>query len=298
MRRIPKFSLLHTFEAAARTESFSLASEELCITPSAVSHQIRELEGYFGRKLFVRQNRRVELTAEGRRLQESLSQVFESIETACDEVRLAPQEQILAIYCAASFAVKWLGPRLPEFVKAYPDITIRLTSGAEQIDLTRTKELDVVISYNEPPTRKGVVLQALGQENIVPMCAPRLLSTDMSARQQMPELVLIESQLSRVKWSNWLALNGLTLPHRPRPSFDRAAMSISAAADGMGVALESTRLAEREITRGDLVIVGADEFEPVLQEIHFLSYRSVEHKLHKVAAFRDWLLSQTELQIV
>jgi DNA-binding transcriptional LysR family regulator len=231
-------------------------------------------------------------------LQESLSQVFESIETACDEVRLAPQEQILAIYCAASFAVKWLGPRLPEFVKAYPDITIRLTSGAEQIDLTRTKELDVVISYNEPPTRKGVVLQALGQENIVPMCAPRLLSTDMSARQQMPELVLIESQLSRVKWSNWLALNGLTLPNRPRPSFDRAAMSISAAADGMGVALESTRLAEREITRGDLVIVGADEFEPVLQEIHFLSYRSVEHKLHKVAAFRDWLLSQTELQIV
>ncbi len=298
MRRIPKFSLLHTFEAAARTESFSLASEELCITPSAVSHQIRELEGYFGRKLFVRQNRRVELTAEGRRLQESLSQVFESIETACDEVRLAPQEQILAIYCAASFAVKWLGPRLPEFVKAYPDITIRLTSGAEQIDLTRTKELDVVISYNEPPTRKGVVLQALGQENIVPMCAPRLLSTDMSARQQMPELVLIESQLSRVKWSNWLALNGLTLPNRPRPSFDRAAMSISAAADGMGVALESTRLAEREITRGDLVIVGANEFEPVLQEIHFLSYRSVEHKLHKVAAFRDWLLSQTELQIV
>ena len=298
MRRIPKFSLLHTFEAAARTESFSLASEELCITPSAVSHQIRELEGYFGRKLFVRQNRRVELTAEGRRLQESLSQVFESIETACDEVRLAPQEQILAIYCAASFAVKWLGPRLPEFVKAYPDITIRLTSGAEQIDLTRTKELDVVISYNEPPTRKGVVLQALGQENIVPMCAPRLLSTDMSARQQMPELVLIESQLSRVKWSNWLALNGLTLPNRPRPSFDRAAMSISAAADGMGVTLESTRLAEREITRGDLVIVGANEFEPVLQEIHFLSYRSVEHKLHKVAAFRDWLLSQTELQIV
>ena len=107
---------------------------------------------------------------------------------------------------------------------------------------------------------------------------------------------MIESQLNRVKWSNWFALNRLPLPTRPRPSFDRAAMSISAAADGMGVALESTRLAEREITRGDLVVVGADEFDPILQEIHFLSYRSVEHKLQKVSAFRDWLLSQTELQ--
>ena len=296
MRRIPKFSLLHTFEAAARTESFSMASEELCITPSAVSHQIRELESYLGRKLFVRQNRRVELTGEGRRLQDSLSQVFESIETACDEVRLAPQEQILAIYCAASFAVKWLGPRLPEFVKAYPDITLRLTSGAEQIDLTRTKELDVVISYNEPPARKGVVSQALGQEKIVPLCAPSLLSPTQTAREQMPGLVLIESQLNRVKWSNWFAVNRLTLPAPPRPSFDRAAMSISAAADGMGVALESTRLAEREITRGDLVVVGAEEFEPILQETHFLSYRSVEHTLQKVRAFRDWLLSQSALQ--
>jgi len=296
MRRIPKFSLLHTFEAAARTESFSMASEELCITPSAVSHQIRELESYLGRKLFVRQNRRVELTGEGRRLQDSLSQVFESIETACDEVRLAPQEQILAIYCAASFAVKWLGPRLPEFVKAYPDITLRLTSGAEQIDLTRTKELDVVISYNEPPARKGVVSQALGQEKIVPLCAPSMLSPTQTAREQMPGLVLIESQLNRVKWSNWFSVNRLPLPTRPRPSFDRAAMSISAAADGMGVALESTRLAEREITRGDLVVVGADEFEPILQETHFLSYRSVEHTLQKVRAFRDWLLSQSALQ--
>ena len=275
-----------------------MASDELCITPSAVSHQIRELESYFGRKLFVRQNRRVELTPEGRRLQESLSQVFETIETACDEVRLAPQEQILALYCAASFAVKWLGPRLPEFVKACPDITIRLTSGAEQIDLTRTKELDVVISYNEPPVRKGVVSHALGQEKIVPLCAPTLLSPGSTARQQLPELVLIESQLNRVKWSNWFALNGLALPNRARPSFDRAAMSISAAADGMGVTLESTRLAEREINRGDLVVVGADEFEPILQETHFLSYRAIEQNLEKVRAFREWLLSQTDIALL
>jgi len=110
-----------------------------------------------------------------------------------------------------------------------------------------------------------------------------------------PRLTLIESQLNRVKWSNWFARNGLSLPNRPHPSFDRAAMSISAAADGMGVALESTRLAEREINRGDLVIVGAHEFEPILQETHFLSYRSIEHGLPKVRAFREWLLSQTEL---
>jgi DNA-binding transcriptional LysR family regulator len=295
MRRIPSFVLLRAFEAAARLESFTLAAEELHLTQSAISHQVKELEEYFGRPLFYRRNRRVEATSEGRRLFESLGRVFDVIEAACSEVSLAPDAQVLAVHSAPSFAAKWLGPRLPEFMQAYPGVTIRLSSGAEPIDLTRVHEVDVAISYAIAQLRPGVVTRALGAERIVPMCAPALVRRDVPAAQQMAELTLIDSQLSRVTWSDWFALNGLALPPRARPSFDRGALAISAAVDGMGVALETTRLAERELSRGELVELGADVFEPLARETHFLSYRVNERNAEKVKCFCDWLCAKVGL---
>src|SRR6202020_1944430 len=100
MRRIPNFVLLRAFEAAARLESFTLAAEELHLSQSAISHQVKELEEYFGRPLFYRRNRRVETTSEGRRLFDSLGRVFDVIEAACSEVALSPQAQVLAVHCA------------------------------------------------------------------------------------------------------------------------------------------------------------------------------------------------------
>src|ERR1700761_4398348 len=113
MRRMPNFVLLRSFEAAARLESFARAAEELHLTPSAISHQVKELEEYFGRPLFLRRNRRIEPTAEAQRLLTSLSRVFDVIETACNDVSLAPNAQVLAVHCAPSLAAKWLAPRLP-----------------------------------------------------------------------------------------------------------------------------------------------------------------------------------------
>lgn len=289
MRRIPNFVLLRAFESAARLESFTLAGRELHLTQSAISHQVRELEEHFALPLFIRRNRRVELTAEGRRLRESLSRVFDVIEAACDEVALAPQAQVLALHSSPSFAAKWLGPRLPQFLQANPDITIRLTSGAEPIDLTRVQEVDVAISYGTVQKRAGLVAVALGTERIAPLCSPALLKAGMPAARQMRELPLIDSQLSGVTWPQWFALNGLKLPARARPSFDRAALSISAAVDGMGVALESLRLAEREISRGELIELGQGVFLPLAEETHFVSCRASERQGKKVKAFREWL---------
>ncbi len=291
LRKIPNFVLLRAFEAAARLESFTLASVELHLTPSAISHQVRELEDHFGRPLFVRRNRRVELTPEGRRLHDSLARVFDVIEAACREVVLAPQSEVLALHCPPSLATQWLGPRLPQFMRAHPEINIRLTSGAEPIDLTRVQEVDVAISYGAPPQRAGVVCTPLGRERVVPLCAPAMLREGVPATTLMTELVLIDSLLNDMSWSRWFSLNGLSLPERPRPSFDRAALAISAAVDGVGVALESTRLAERELQRGELVELGAQQFTALEQAVHFFSYRAGERQLPKVRIFRDWLLA-------
>src|SRR5690606_28148163 len=160
----------------------------------------------------IRQNRRVQLTAEGRRLLESLSRVFDVIETACAEVTLAPQAQVLALHCSPSLASKWLSPRLPDFMQAHPDIIIRLTSGAEPIDLTRTRELDLLISYGAVRERAGIVSMPLGTERIAPMCSPELVRPDLPIENLLSRLTLIDSQLSPVTWADWFSSNALELP--------------------------------------------------------------------------------------
>ncbi len=294
MRQIPSFLALRAFEAAARLESFVLASEELHLTPSAISHQVRALEEHFGRLLFVRRNRQVELTPEGGSLLRRLTPALDALEAACAETGRAPPAQTLCVHCAPSFASKWLGPRLPLFMRRHPGIAIRLSASAEPIDLARQEGLDLVIAYGTVAPRRGVVVEALGVEQVAALAAPDL------ARQCEPldpaallRLTLIESAVSPVRWGEWFDLNGLAPPAAapaPRPSFDRAALAVSAAVQGLGVVLESTRFAQEEIARGELVLLGGRAVRPVPRELHFLCFRAAQRDLPKVLAFRGWLL--------
>jgi DNA-binding transcriptional LysR family regulator len=292
MRKMPNYVLLRSFEAAARLESFTLAAKELHLTQSAISHQIKELEEYFGKPLFFRKNRKVEPTSEGRRLLDSLSRIFDVIEAACNEVTLAPNSQVLALHCSPSFAAKWLSPRLPEFIKANPDITIRMTSGAEPIDLLRNQEIDVAISYQFTHTGPGITSVSLGEEKIIPMCSPELIDPTVSAEELMSKLTLIESSLNHHTWERWFEINHLKNPSSRKMSFDRAALSISAAVDGIGAVLESVRFAERELSRGELVEIGQQIFLPTTDRTHFLSYRSNTKNSQKIKLFNEWIFSK------
>jgi DNA-binding transcriptional LysR family regulator len=292
MRKMPNYVLLRAFEAAARLESFTLAAKELHLTQSAISHQIKELEEYFGKPLFFRKNRKVEPTSEGRRLLESLSRIFDVIEAACNEVTLAPNSQVLALHCSPSFAAKWLSPRLPEFIKANPDITIRMTSGAEPIDLLRNQEIDVAISYQFTHTGPGITSVSLGEEKIIPMCSPDLIDPKVPVKELMSKLTLIESSLNLHTWERWFEINHLKNPSSRKMSFDRAALSISAAVDGIGAVLESVRFAERELSRGELVEIGQQIFLPTTDRTHFLSYRSNTKNSQKIKLFNEWIFSK------
>ncbi|MBU3561147.1 LysR family transcriptional regulator [Polynucleobacter sp. MWH-Hall10] len=289
MRKVPNYVLLRAFEAAARLESFTLAAKELHLTQSAISHQIRELEDYFGKSLFLRKNRKVEPTAEGRRFLESLSRVFDVIEAACNEVTLAPSSQVLALHCSPSFAAKWLSPRLPEFIKNNPDITIRLTSGAEPIDLLRNQEIDIAISYQATHEGPGITSLSLGEEKIMPLCSPDLIDPTLSVEELMSKLTLIESSLNHHTWERWFEINQLKNPSSRKMSFDRAALSVSAAVDGIGAVLESVRFAERELSRGELVELGEGIFLATTDRTHFLSYRSNTKNSQKIQLFKEWI---------
>jgi DNA-binding transcriptional LysR family regulator len=292
MRKMPNYVLLRAFEAAARLESFTLAAKELHLTQSAISHQIRELEDYFGKPLFLRKNRKVEPTAEGRRLLDSLSRVFDVIEAACNEVTLAPSSQVLALHCSPSFAAKWLSPRLPEFIKDNPDITIRLTSGAEPIDLLRNQEIDIAISYQFSHEGPGITSLSLGEEKIVPLCAPELIDAGIPVEELMSKLTLIESSLNHHTWEKWFEIHHLQNPSTRKMSFDRAALSVSAAVDGLGAVLESERFAERELSRGELLELGKGIFSPTIDRTHFLSFKSNVKNSKKIKLFKEWLCAK------
>jgi len=196
------------------------------------------------------------------------------------------------VHCAPSLALKWLGPHLPAFVAQHPAINIRLTTGADPVDLGVVRDIDVALSYGAARHKPGLDVISLGDERIAPLVSPALLLTKERPAQAIQRLALIDSQLSPVGWAEWFELNGLSLPQRPRPSFDRAAMAIAAAVDGMGVALESTRLAAREIERGDLVVLGERSLQKIVRPVHFLTVRTADRGRAPVVAFVRWVQVQ------
>lgn len=275
MRRLPPLAAIVAFEAAARHESFRAASAELNLTPSAISHQVRNLEAWFGRRLFDRAPRRLMLTDDGRRLLDELTPALDAIDDACAVLRPRARRSQLAVHCAPSFATKWLGPRLAGFMQAHPSITIRLSSGAEPVDWAKAAAIDAHIAYGTAPVGKGVVVEPLGPERTVPLCSPKLLPKGRRIKpDELLGLTLIESTLNPVRWADWCRLNGLRLPRRERPSFDRGALAVAAAVDGLGVALETQRFAEAELARGELVALTGSGMRAIERPLHYLCHRA------------------------
>lgn len=294
MRRLPSFHALRAFEAAARLGSFARASEELHLTASAISHQVRALEEHFGRHLFEAGSRAKVLTDDGARLSAGLAHAFDALETACAEVAPKASASTLTVHCAPSFAAKWLGPRLSSFMERHPSIAIRMSTGAGSYDLVRNEATDVAIVYGDVPVGAGMSAAPLGEENITAVCAPSLAAGLAGRnRRAMMALPLIESSVSPIRWSDWFAANGLGRhPQAPTTGFDRGALAVSAAVQAMGVALETERFVEAELASGQLVVLGGGQFRAMRRVLHRLLSRTGPHVPHRVRVFRSWLLEE------
>lgn len=292
MQRIPSLHALRAFEAAGRLGSFARAGKELHLTPSAISHQVKALEQHFARPLFIRANRQVILTPDGERLLAGLSSAFGLIQDVCAELSPRPRAQDLAVHCTPSFAAKWLGPRLPRFIVEQPGINLRLSSSADFPDLMRHDEIDVAIAYGTAPKVRGVVARSLGEEEIAALCSPAFAANHRAIdAKAFDGIVLLESSYSPVRWSDWFAHNGLRYAgKRAGPSFDRGSLVVAAAAQGLGVALETTRFAQAELDAGSLIRFGDGRFSSIEREMHFLCFRARDQSAQKIRRFCDWVL--------
>jgi LysR family transcriptional regulator, glycine cleavage system transcriptional activator len=279
---------LRIFEAAGRTGSFRAAAAALNLTPSAVSHAIRKLEQVLGLPLFERDTRHTCLSYEGEVLMRHVSRAFDDLRRGM-EVVSARGPKLLRLHCAPSFATQWLTPRLAAFLKQHPSIEVRLAAG---IDYTRfnSDEFDADIVYG-PPRAEGLVVVPLGEETIAPMCTPDLAAT-ITSPADLFDHVLIQSDSKQIQWSDWFAANGLIAPSPNGSRFDRSFLAIAFATQGLGVALESTRLAERELASGRLVMPLEQTSIPVSYVGHNLVFPRHVRQRQPLRTFAEWLLAE------
>lgn len=234
-------STVKAFESAAQHGSFRAAASELNLSPSAISHAILKLEQTLGTNLFEREGRLVRLSPDGETLMLHVGLAFDELRRGMELVsNRGPQ--LLRLHSAPSFAAQWLTPRLSSFLSSRPGVEVRLAASTDYAQFVND-EFAADIVYG--PTRvEGVESIPLGVETVTPLCAPELAKR-IQAIEDLSGDVLIQSDLKRVRWSDWFKANGKEplIPHGAR--FDRSFLAIAAACDGLGVALESTRLAER-----------------------------------------------------
>jgi LysR family glycine cleavage system transcriptional activator len=284
---LPPLRAVLTFEVVARLGSISKAAEELSLTPSAVSHHIANLESHLGLKLFDRTAKGAELTAAGQRYRQSLAGALAVIASAAESARSEGME-VLRIQASPSFAGLWLMPRLSRFMEENPDIKIRLSASHVHTDFSRG-EIDIDIRYGL--TRwTDLHVETIFMEEVLPLVSPKLKER-MNLRGPEELLVqnLILSSVNLVQWPQWFAAHGVSIsPSQYALSFDRAYLSIQAAVQGLGIALESDRLAEDALGRGLLVPVFP--FRKRIQiHAHHLVYPPSHAERAKVARFVAWV---------
>ncbi|OXC73284.1 transcriptional regulator GcvA [Caballeronia sordidicola] len=286
---------IQAFEAAARLSSFAFAAEELFVTPSAISHQIKLLEDQLAIRLFHRLHRSVILTDSGRQYAEEITSAFARIDVATREIGRVAKSDILTIHSTPSFATQWLMPRIARFSAAHPDIDVRLNASSEAVNLI-SEAVDIDIRYGPRKLQPaGTMVLELPPEKIVALCAPALMAGVYPLRgvADLQHHPLIHSEGCLVGWRDWMRLHRKTRLDIGRgPRFDRSFMAISAAVDGLGVCLESLLLAQRELETGRLVApFGFDGLNVQGYTLNLLKSRA---ELPKLRSFQDWLFAELE----
>lgn len=290
-RLIPDIVTLQAFECAARHGNFTRAAEELNLTQSAISRQIRDLEAQTGLQLFERIRRRVVLSQAGRKFLPDVQRLLQQSEQLMVRaVASGESGSALAIASLPTFGSRWLMPRLNKFIESHPDTVITVASRSHPFDFDE-EGFDLAIHYGQPVWAHGTCT-FLCNEVILPVASPTLLAKATMVTpadiQTMPMLHLT----TRPKlWSEWFDMNKVTADNAFRGNrFDQFSMVIEAAASGMGVALLPRYLIEAELASGRLKVVF--DLPLTTDNSYYIATPEGRQDNMLVRAFQTWLLSE------
>jgi len=267
--RLPALDLLVGFEAAARHLSFTKAGEELFLTQSAVSRQMKELEDQLGVELFQRRHRALSLTDAGKQFYASAAQVLTTMRAATDRLRTQAGKKSLSVTTTHSFAALWLIPRLAGFTQSHPTVDVRITADTRVQDLDRDG-LDIAIRHG-PAALAGTNAIRLMGERVFPVCSPKLLA-DKSRPLREPKdlrhhtLLQYDDPDGRHPWLHWKTWLEVERIADLRPSgtlsFSGYEQIIPAAVAGHGVALGRSPLVKDLLASGDLIMPFKSSADP------------------------------------
>lgn len=295
-RTLPPLNGLRAFEAAARHLSFKRAADELCVTPAAVSQQIKALEQHLQVDLFRRQPDGLRLTRQAQAGLPKLLAGFDSLRQASQLIRSSQLESTLTVVVSLSFAAKWLVPRLSDFQSRHPQILVRVScitpSGPRGI------EGDLVIVYDQASAARPEAT-LLMRERVFPVWSPQLESTEIAIHKPLDLLnfpLIHDENMAKFpqfpKWPDWLAQAGIEthrLSHGPR--LPLSSMAMDAAINGNGVALGRSVLVATEMKSGRLRGFADMAFRTEFG--YFLENRAPGGRSQpQIAAFRAWLEEQ------
>lgn len=296
MRKLPPLTALRAFEAAARHASFKRAAEELSLSATAISHQVRQLEDRLGLALFARRARQVVLTDAGRRLFPVLRDGFDAAAAAIEALQATPARPRLTISTTGAFAARWLVPRLGALAAEHPGIGLHVHASDSRVDLQRDG-VDLAVRYGRG-SWPGLRAQPLLPGRFAPVCHPRLGLTAAGELHRHP-LIHFRWQVQDADtpdWSRWwrvaAAANAVTgaVP-AGGPMFSDESHAIQAAVAGQGVALASLPLVADDIARGHLLV----PFGPWLDGHDFhLVWAPASESSPAFARVRAWLAGEAE----
>ncbi len=287
----PPISNLLAFETVARRRSFAVAAKELHLTASAVSHQVARLESALGVRLFERNAHGVKLSAAGERYLTRVSGALAAINSASDDLRQGVGNS-LYLHASPSFASLWLMPRLSDFTRSHPEVSLNLSAAHTHSDFA-LGQADLDIRYGVPQW-PDLEIVPLFEERILPLASPWFIREHRLRRaERLRDAPLIQSNVNVVQWSDWLRrFTNLQTPERFALRFDRAQMSLDAAIQGLGIALESATIAGKHIREDKLrPVFGLDKAIKV--KAHFAVYPARHARRPTVATFLHWLHRQS-----
>lgn len=282
-RTLPPMTALPVFEAVGRHLSVARAAEELRLTPGAVSRQVRNLEGFLGVALFERGHRRIVFTPAGRAYWGKVAEMLGGLRAATREMASEADERPLVIASPRMFLQKRVVPVLGSLYAAHPDLAVNFVTDQRDIDT-----LDGQIAVNPQP-RKGEVIEILAAADLSPVCSPAYVAAapPLAVPADLERHTLLRSTEYTRNWERWLAAIPATISPRARViEFESSGLELTAAAEGLGIAVVRLGLVRDDIAAGRLVALFP---EHTVHDHYAFRFHETKLRAPRFRLFRKWL---------
>jgi LysR family glycine cleavage system transcriptional activator len=293
MDRLPPLNAVRAFEAAARHLSITLAADELHVTASAVSRQIKSLEAVLGLRLFERRHREIALTRKGADYYRAVKESLDALREATRRLTRARQRRPLRIRAYTTFAMRWLIPRLSGFHAAHPDIEVLLKASLDPVDFHK-EDIDAAIRLGDGHW-PGTHAHRLVSNILAPVASPALLKAGPRLKKpaDLARHTLLHSIARPDDWSTWLQAAGVQrqVDARAGMTYESSAMAYAAAIEGQGLAMAQLFLVAKDLEDGRLALPFSKTVDMGDYTYYLLTPRHREESA-QMKTFRAWLLEQ------